>query len=191
MLFYLIAGKPYQNTLAKFDIRISPSCDLRISLGHQHVRNKRTGYRNNSSTFSFLASFWVPLKMPMVTLGSCCHCLEIFAHYLFFKSRTFFSFKNKWLFLRFNSQISGVSRNREEALCCASKALKWGLILMGNTTLPFPVYLLPPRGFLASITASHKQILTGKASLKSGQEVFPLAVHFFLLCWEDFKPGCA
>lgn len=118
--------------------------------------NKRTGYRNNSFTLSFLASFWVPLIMPMLTSGSCCHCLEIFAHYLFFKSRTFFSFKNKWLFLQFNSQISRVSRNREEALCCASRALKWRLLFNGQYNFTFSCLLILSKR-LFSINHSYSQ----------------------------------
>lgn len=57
------------NNFIKFDLQIRSSWNLRTSLEHQYMWNKRTGC---IITLPFLSPFWFPLTIPMLTLGSCC-----------------------------------------------------------------------------------------------------------------------
>lgn len=111
---------------------------------------------------------------------------------------TFFFFSISSCFYRFNSQISRLSCNRKEALCCSRRQqLSFEINSSFFITLPFlwpyffPVDLLSLTGFFVWVTVRNIQILTGKAPLNFGKKAFPLAVHFLLFCWKDFKPGCA
>lgn len=124
----------------------------------------------------------------MSLLGNFCSLL------IFFNDNFFFSISS--CCCRFNSQISRLSCNRKEAFCWTRYQQVSFEINSFFTTLRFlwpyffAVDLLSLTGFLVWVTVSNVQILTGKAPLKFvKKKPFPLAVHFLLFCWKDFKPG--